>query len=139
MRAAHIVIAALAAALLCAFALPGFAQPDSVTIGNPADFPGGLKRGPVKFNHDAHVSLGLDCTACHHRYENGTNVLDPSELLDGTTPGTCDSCHGGDKPAGGLGLQAAFHKECIGCHAGHGPDPKIKGGPRACAGCHETK
>ncbi len=137
-RPVHILVIVLVAALVCGFALPGLTQPAEVLLNKSADFPGGLARGPVAFSHEAHTGYASECTDCHHRFDNGKNVLNPGELMDGTSPAACENCHGGKDPAGGIGLQLAFHRQCLGCHAktppaGHAP------GPRSCSGCHEVK
>jgi hypothetical protein len=83
-RPAHILSIVLAAAFFCAFALPGLTQPAEVLIDKSADFPGGLKRGPVPYNPEAHMGYVPDCTDCHHNFVDGKNTLDPGELMDGT-------------------------------------------------------
>jgi hypothetical protein len=82
---------------------------------------------PVRFSHGYHIGLAKNCPPCHHHNEAG-----------GTPP--CGSCHenttiyrykGADRKTG-LGLKAAYHGLCVGCHE--------KGkGPTACSACHGEK
>ena len=98
------------------------AQQDKMTLGYPEVF-GKKDRPAVVFTHNAHAERGLSCKDCHHRYENGKNVLDESELQEGSEAIRCSACH---PPQG---LQKAFHRQCIGCH-------RQQGGPRFCGQCH---
>jgi len=62
--------------------------------------------------HDTHME-SYECLDCHHRYENGENVLDESELEEGNQDIQCAACHHSEAETG---LRAAFHTQCIGCH-----------------------
>ena len=82
---------------------------------------------PVRFSHGYHIGLVKSCPSCHHHSEADR------------TP-SCGSCHdnmtvyrylGADRKTG-LGLKAAYHGLCVGCHE--------KGrGPVACGSCHAGK
>jgi hypothetical protein len=82
---------------------------------------------PVRFSHGYHIGLAKDCPSCHHFSE-------PNK-----TP-ACTACHEsisiykykGLERKTGLGLKAAYHGLCVGCHE--------KGsGPAACNACHSRK
>ena len=52
-------------------------------------------RPPAYFPHDRHMEVVDDCKSCHHRYEDGANVLEEDELDggDGMRCRTCHTCH----------------------------------------------
>lgn len=72
--------------------------------------------GPAKFPHSRHISEVGDCAKCHHFY-------------DGTgKPPACNLCH--QVPIKNVsGLQNAYHRQCIKCHA-------KTGAPIGCTDCH---
>ncbi len=80
--------------------------------------------GPVRFMHAKHAALTKDCALCHH-----------FRPLDEQAAETvrCSACHqesfGKDHPER-LGLKAAYHQQCMGCHK------EMDKGPVDCAGCH---
>ncbi|MEJ2190420.1 MAG: Ni/Fe-hydrogenase cytochrome b subunit, partial [Acidobacteriota bacterium] len=83
---------------------------------------------PVRFMHSRHAaSLGGDCATCHHY-----RPADPeaAEVV------ACSACHQrafeSDHP-GRIGLKAAYHMQCMGCHE------KAGKGPVDCEGCHLTR
>lgn len=80
--------------------------------------------GPVRFKHSRHAAQLKDCALCHHR-----RPLDPAAKE--TT--RCSACHQDafhpDQPER-LGLKAAFHQQCMGCHQ------EMQQGPTDCLGCH---
>ncbi len=126
-RTAMLVTAAL---LLCAAPALLSAQQAEWKIAHPEVF-GKLQRGPVRFTHAYHEALDDgNCLVCHHRYENGKNVLDPKDLKEGDPSLACASCHA--KPGD---LQRVFHLQCISCH-----EATSRSGaaypPRACDECH---
>jgi octaheme c-type cytochrome (tetrathionate reductase family) len=81
--------------------------------------------GSVRFMHSQHAaSLGGDCAACHHY-----RPADPeaSETV------ACSACHQtafDREHRGRVGLKAAYHLQCMGCHEKSGK------GPVDCEGCH---
>lgn len=80
---------------------------------------------PVRFMHGKHISVvGADCTKCHH-----LRPADP-ELSE---TAACSACHqkafNPDMPER-IGLKAAYHIQCMGCHE------DMKKGPVDCLGCH---
>lgn len=102
------------------------------------------QRPQVAFTHDTHMGQ-YECLQCHHKYENGQNVLDDGELggaeyeeimkLDINVPEDssgyeCASCHG-NKTISKMSVRDAFHNQCIGCHE------KEKKGPVLCGECHK--
>jgi hypothetical protein len=102
------------------------------------------QRPPVAFTHEIHMG-DFGCLDCHHRYENGENVLDEGELMDVEPdeiimlnepsleePGDikCASCHNGDKKITKISSRDAFHRQCIGCHE------EMAQGPVLCGECH---
>jgi hypothetical protein len=84
---------------------------------------------PVRFMHSKHAAaLHGDCATCHHY-----RPLDPeaSETV------ACKACHRhafDPELPGRIGLKAAYHMQCLGCHE------QMNEGPVSCnAGCHEKK
>jgi hypothetical protein len=88
----------------------------------------------------------VNCLLCHHRYENGKNVLDVDELSAGNpdeviklsiTPPSepndlkCASCHNSINKTNKISARDAFHRQCIGCH-----NEESKG-PGLCGECHK--
>ncbi|MFA5517150.1 MAG: cytochrome c3 family protein [Desulfuromonadales bacterium] len=135
----------LAAAVLLA-ALPAAARevPDVVEIAPLAQY-----YEPVVFDHSMHIEVAEDCSSCHHQ-TTGTPMLDENCGRCHHAPRTsgaaaCAACHAiepfsaetlrakemdnrlyhRDKP----GLKAAYHQNCLGCHA-------EMGGPTGCQDCH---
>ncbi len=80
--------------------------------------------GPVRFMHSKHAASMKDCAVCHH-----ARPADP-EALETTR---CSACHQEpfqeDHPER-IGLKAAYHLNCMGCHE------KMHQGPVDCGGCH---
>jgi len=84
--------------------------------------------GPVRFMHSRHATiLDGDCATCHHyRPANPT----ASETV------ACSCCHQrAFDPAhpARIGLKAAYHMQCLGCHDEAGT------GPVGCVECHWKK
>jgi len=81
--------------------------------------------GPVRFMHSRHAAaLGGDCAACHHYRPADANA---SETV------ACRACHQeafNPDRQGRIGLKAAYHLQCMGCHE------DMEMGPVACEGCH---
>jgi hypothetical protein len=81
--------------------------------------------GPVRFMHSRHAAtLGGDCATCHHYRPADSSA---SETV------ACRACHQeafNPDYQGRIGLKAAYHMQCIGCHE----DMEV--GPVACEGCH---
>lgn len=107
------------------------AQPERVLLDPAKDF-GKKGRPAVSFPHDRHVEVTGSCKECHHRYEQGRNVLDESQLEEGGPAIRCASCHPSKSH---LGLERAFHDQCMGCHRKLRHERK-KTGPRYCGECH---
>ena len=85
---------------------------------------GGDLYGPVRFMHMKHAAVVGDCTECHHR-----RPADPR----GSETARCSACH--QEPFNPttperLGLKAAYHQQCMGCHQ------ERNQGPTDCTGCH---
>ncbi|NWG04870.1 MAG: cytochrome c3 family protein [Syntrophaceae bacterium] len=110
------------------------AQPDKIVF-DPLKLFGKSKRPGVTLSHNRHVEAGLSCKDCHHVYENGQNVLDEGQLEEGNQGVRCSACHG---PKVRIGLEQAFHDQCIGCHTRLLKEKK-KTGPRFCGQCHVKK
>ena len=80
--------------------------------------------GPVRFMHAKHATLTKDCAVCHH--------LRSKEEAASETLG-CSACHQEafkDDHPDRLGLKAAYHQQCMGCHE------QMTEGPVGCVGCH---
>jgi c(7)-type cytochrome triheme protein len=102
------------------------AQPDQIQLDHTAAF-GSKQRTSVTFPHMRHIETGLSCKDCHHRYDQGKNVLEESDLNEGTPNIRCSECH---SSASRFKLREAFHRQCMDCHS------KKKTGPRFCGECH---
>ncbi len=81
--------------------------------------------GPVRFMHSQHAAaLGGDCVACHH--------YRPADLRAPETV-ACKACHQeafDPENQDRVGLKAAYHGQCMGCHEDLGR------GPVGCEDCH---
>lgn len=108
-----------------------FAQPEEIIIHHSKSFKN-KRQGPVNFPHELHMER-FECLDCHHRFENGRNVLDESELEEGNPAAQCAGCHNLKSPCD---LQKAYHRQCLNCHVNN-RNPGEKSGPRMCIGCHE--
>jgi len=117
---------------LCA--LPVQAQPDRILLDHAKEF-GKKSRPAVSFPHLRHIEAGRSCKDCHHLYENGKNVLDESKLEAGSQGVRCSACHSSGSR---IGLEQAFHKQCLGCHK-QLHNEKKKTGPQLCGECHQRR
>jgi len=107
-----------------------FAQMELIIIDNKVYK--SKSRSPVKFNHYNHMAIdGGSCTDCHHRFENGKNVIEPNELSDDNKSIYCSHCHSNPSD-----LQRAYHRSCIRCHESMIKNNKAAG-PRLCGECHK--
>ncbi len=83
--------------------------------------------GPVRFMHSKHAASVGDCSACHHYRPADENALETTR---------CSACHQesfmSDHPER-VGLKAAYHLQCMGCHQ------EMAEGPVDCIGCHVKK
>lgn len=120
------------------FSLHVRAQPDEILLTNDKVFLN-KKKPPVMFPHAAHMDRH-DCLECHHRMQNGENVLDAGDLEEESPGIHCKDCHtkknfkfSSELDHTQRGLMHAYHKQCISCHRTE-EDPK---GPRTCNGCHK--
>jgi len=114
------------------FILPVFllAQLETILIDN-AVFKSG-SRLPVKFSHGSHMIIeGVSCTGCHHRFENGKNVLKEEELDGENKSIYCSNCHREKSE-----LKNAYHRLCITCHQTTKKENKTAG-PKLCGECHK--
>ncbi|MBF0117486.1 MAG: cytochrome c3 family protein [Desulfobacterales bacterium] len=107
-----------------------------------------VKQRPlVSFSHSQHMNK-LECLDCHHKYENGKNILEQQELEGASYDDTivlnkpmvssnksgfaCISCH---NLKSNMCTMQAFHKQCMGCH----DKMKNKGyKPNMCYECHNS-
>jgi len=90
-------------------------------------------RASAFFTHDSHME-SLDCKDCHHRFENGKNVIEEDEI-DGSDAMRCRTCHNEDSS---IDAKQAFHRQCITCHRAYKNEGKASG-PRTCGTCHPQK
>ena len=82
--------------------------------------------GNVLFDHKEHTSedgYGLECTDCHHMWEEGE-----------AKPDACGECHEVDSEDP-INRLDAFHIQCIGCHEDDGTAPAEE----ECDKCHVFK
>ncbi|MDX9787404.1 MAG: cytochrome c3 family protein [Desulfobacterales bacterium] len=120
-------------AALMGWASIGFGQPEEIVLDNADSFQQ-KQRSAVLFQHEKHME-GLECLSCHHRYENGENVLDEAELEEGAENVTCVSCHNAESD---IDLRKAFHRQCMGCHMKLRKQSHSTG-PELCGECHPKK
>jgi len=83
--------------------------------------------GPVRFMHMKHATVVKDCLVCHHHR--------PAEA-DAPEAVRCSACHQksfSSKTQGRVGLKAAYHQQCMGCHE------EMAEGPVGCMDCHAKK
>ena len=95
------------------------------------------KKGPVKLTHKKHAEeYKVDCLQCHHKYEDGKNVLKKGDPIE-----KCAACHDPKKKQGKtLKLNVAYHKNCKNCHKEiNKKDPNKKPPFKKCNGCHQKK
>ena len=95
------------------------------------------KKGPVKLSHKKHAEeYKVGCLECHHKYENGKNVLKKGDPIQ-----KCAECHSPLKKEGKvLKLNLAYHKNCKTCHkAIMEKDPSKKAPFKKCSDCHQKK
>jgi hypothetical protein len=117
-------------AIFC-YASISHAQPEKILIDNTNSFQG-KQRTAVGFKHGLHME-SIECLSCHHRYENGKNTLDESELEDEDAKNVkCVSCHNQKSKTN---LKKAFHHQCMGCHMNLRKQGRITG-PELCGQCH---
>jgi hypothetical protein len=79
--------------------------------------------GDVLFDHKEHSfedGYGLDCTDCHHAWDQDTEV----------PPSACGECHEPEGDEAFPSISEAFHSQCIGCHEDG------DAGPMDCSECH---
>ena len=91
--------------------------------GEPVRIVLGGTAGNVLFDHKEHTfedGYGLDCTDCHHAWDE-----DPD-----TPPATCGECHEPEGDEDMPGKSDSFHNQCIGCHEDG------DAGPMDCSECH---
>lgn len=117
-----------AGGVLLGFLYAGVGITDSLLLDHPLKFVKKQRTGVI-FPHEDHMGE-LDCLACHHRFQEGENVLDEEELYEGNPEILCMSCHDDQQ---GMDLATAFHRQCIGCHT------QEKQGPVLCAKCHVSQ
>ncbi|MBW1898994.1 MAG: cytochrome c3 family protein [Deltaproteobacteria bacterium] len=129
------IIKTISAGILCiALFFPGsmiFAQPEEIIL-NHTENSKEKRRPSVIFPHELHME-SYECLDCHHKYENGENVLDEDELEEDNPAAKCSGCHDLENKCD---LQKTFHRQCLNCHVNN-KIPGEKPGPRMCIGCHE--
>jgi hypothetical protein len=79
---------------------------------------------PVRFMHKKHAAVVGDCLKCHHYRPEDPSASETER---------CSACHQESfKPEvpGRVGLKAAYHRQCMGCHK------EWDKGPVGCTDCH---
>lgn len=102
-----------------------YAYSEDIDLGGKKD------RGAVAFPHELHME-GFDCLDCHHKMENGENVLDESDLDEDNPETYCGACHNDQSK---LKRKEAFHYQCMGCHNEYKMTQEVTG-PLLCGECH---
>jgi hypothetical protein len=105
------------------------AQEEVINLSGDADT--ARQRAPVAFSHELHMGL-YECLDCHHKYENGENVLDEDELIEDSPEISCAGCH---DDGASIDRQRAFHRQCMGCHIEVRKAGETSG-PEMCGACH---
>lgn len=93
------------------------------------------RKGPVTFSHFNHAEdYGLECTDCHHDYEDGVNIWQEGDPVN-----KCIECHDPDESDEEIkNLRLSFHRNCKGCHKQLYEEEISEDAPfRKCSGCHE--
>ncbi len=106
-----------------------YAQEEIIELN--ADPGEALQRTAVAFSHDLHMGL-YECLDCHHKYEDGVNVLDEDDLVEDSPEVNCAACH---DDAASIDRQRAFHRQCMGCHIQVRKAGEASG-PEMCGACH---
>jgi len=106
---------ALVMAMVFAFGSAIAAPPDKVVIKEIQKV-----KGPVPFNHKAHMEMVKPCAKCHHADQAGKEQK-------------CSKCHGDKTDGKKVSLKEAYHTQCKSCHQ------KEKKGPTKCDECHQKK
>ncbi len=117
----------------------GETPPDEIVL--KPDLWDSLTRAPVKFTHEKHVQdYTIECKDCHHVYQDGKNVWDPSMPAD-----KCQTCHDEPTVKGETqlppeekkrNLKLAFHNNCRSCHKDVKKDDPETTAPVSCSQCH---
>ncbi len=142
MRAAGLPFWGLALVFVFMFAVPVMAQPEEDVIELNSSIIKEHRQPIVQFNHYAHMDdYGIECSECHHVYENGKNVWSDSDPVK-----KCEQCHNDPTtkneirlPSKKLNLKYAFHKSCIGCHRKYNKENNTEAAPVQCQNCHVKK
>lgn len=108
-----------------------FGQEEDILLDHPEAYKV-KERSAVNFPHETHMEE-LECLDCHHRYENGENVLEEDELEEGDPEVLCGACHTTDSD---VELRKAFHRQCMGCHIDLRKASQ-ETGPELCGECHQ--
>ncbi len=114
--------------IICVFSLsPAFSQEAEMVLEHKEIAP--HERPLVKFTHERHMNVPLECARCHHDYDQfGNNKVDQ----DGQACTTCHSRVQGKNP---VPLTDAFHGQCKRCHEQMRHQGKTSG-PVMCGECH---
>jgi len=94
-------------------------------LNNPIVKKEGDLYGRVRFMHKKHATVLNDCITCHHFRPAQPNASEVTR---------CSACHQASfnpELPGRIGLKAAHHRQCMGCHK------KWNKGPVGCTDCHE--
>ncbi len=111
-----------------------FAYAQEEILNLNADPAAARQRTPVAFSHDLHMGL-YECLDCHHKFENGVNVLDEDDLVEEAPEVSCGACH---DDAASIDRQRAYHRLCMGCHIEVRKAGEASG-PEMCGACHLPK
>ena len=111
-----------------------FAYAQEEILNLNADPAAARQRTPVAFSHDLHMGL-YECLDCHHKFENGVNVLDEDDLVEEAPEVSCGACH---DDAASIDRRRAYHRQCMGCHIEVRKAGEASG-PEMCGACHLPK
>ncbi len=129
-----------AAMILAAFTISGLGTLSATAGGNmqaPEKEITISGKKPVKFSHNKHLELGLDCGTCHHNAAHEPLSADAIAALPSTDQLHCATCHNQDFANAKLQKRKdVFHARCKECHK---EGVNGKKGPTKCSACHAKK
>ena len=95
-----------------------------------------LRRAPVTFNHEKHVTAleAEGCGACHHSRDpnTGQRIYLPDEEEG------CAQCHAATFQDNTPALREAYHGSCTACHRQMSKITQPAKGPTTCGECHKA-
>lgn len=138
----RIVVLSILGMILAATPLSAGGAPALISLDTLSEY-----YAAVRFDHATHVDLAESCARCHHHTTGEAAEPRCSSCHQGHVAGSvaCRDCHPAQPFSAAylrdkeqdrqryhidkLGLKAAYHRNCLGCH-------QESGGPLGCQDCH---